>query len=94
MEVLALEEVLLKYSRIPAVNLRGAADYVTPPVRKVYDEVTGEWNGNWEEMSEFSEDLNGDSFTTEGYLFAMHTTSSLVLNLFRHRQTVAASSLK
>jgi hypothetical protein len=86
MEVLALEEVLLKYSRIPAVNIRGAADYVTPPVAKIMDEVTGEWTGHWKEMSEFSEDLQGDSFTTEGYLYAMHTTSTLVLNLFIQRQ--------
>jgi len=103
MEVLALEEVLLKYNRIPAVNIRGAADYTTPPLSKEYQVVkdanadanqedSGEWNGNWNELAQFSEDLQGDSFTTQGYLFAMHTTSEIVLNLFKTRQNALASS--
>jgi len=80
MEVLALEEVFLKYSRIDAVNIRGAADYVVPPLQRRND-------GTWEELSSFSENLKGgDALTTEGYDFAIKSTSALVLNLFRARE--------
>jgi hypothetical protein len=85
MEVLALEEVFLRYSRIKAVNIRGAADYVTPPLQRRQD-------GTWEELSSFSEDLKGDALTVQGYDFAMQTTSALVLNLFRARSATAAAA--
>ena len=76
MQVVALGEVYLNYSHIPAVNIRGAADYVTPPLRRRAD-------GTWEEMSEFTEKLNGgDAMTTEGYRYAIKTTSMYTLNLF------------
>ena len=79
MEVLALEEVFLKFDRIPAVNIRGAADYVTPPLRRRND-------GTWEELSSFVEDLSGDALTVQGYDLAMKTTSALVINLFATRE--------
>ena len=78
--MVAIGEVYLNYSHIPAVNIRGAADYVTPPLRRRKD-------GTWEERSEFTERLNGgDAMTTEGYRYAIKTTSMYTINLFRVRK--------
>jgi hypothetical protein len=84
MEVLALEEVFLHYPRIPAVNVRGAADYVTPPLSRRRD-------GTWEELASYSAALAGDALTVEGYDLAIQSTSALVVNLFRTRSTGAQS---
>uniref|UniRef100_A0A7S2W9M4 Nucleoside phosphorylase domain-containing protein n=1 Tax=Rhizochromulina marina TaxID=1034831 RepID=A0A7S2W9M4_9STRA len=82
MEVIALEEVYLHYDPIPAVNIRGAADYVTPPLQRSK-------NGNWDEMSSYMESLSGgDNLTVLGYGFAIETTSQIVLNLFQHRSAL------
>mmetsp|Transcript_59942 Transcript_59942/g.135588 ORF Transcript_59942/g.135588 Transcript_59942/m.135588 type:complete len:458 (-) Transcript_59942:199-1572(-) len=78
MEVLALEEVYLKYDKIPAVNIRGAADFVHPPLMRRPD-------GTWREDSAFVEDLAGDVMTVQGYDLAIQTTSAIVINLFRVR---------
>jgi hypothetical protein len=71
-------QVFLHYPRIPAVNIRGAADYVAPPLSRRAD-------GTWEELSGYSETLAGDTLTIEGYDLAIQSTSALVLNLFRTR---------
>ncbi len=93
MQVVAIGEVYLNYSHIPAVNIRGAADYVHPPVRRQDSSEVGDGTTTWEEMNEFVEQLNGDdALTTEGYRYAIKTTSMYTINLFRVRQQQALRS--
>lgn len=65
------------------MNVRGAADYVTPPLARRPD-------GTWEELASYSEALAGDALTIEGYDLAIQSTSALVANLFRTRGLAGA----
>lgn len=79
----------LEARHIPAVGIRGAADYTHVPIsasgKETDDDSGGGGGARWIEQHGWVSSADEANLTSEGYRFSIETTSEVVLRLFESR---------